>query len=203
MIPVRRHLYAAAAALMLGTALAGCASHEPLTSYYVLTSDASGDVRSGTQAGIHGTRIFIRRVEIPGYLQTTKFTSRHADDQVEYSTTALWAEPLDQGIANAVGSAMNRTSRVTAVGVVGGGVPPARDYDLKIAVERFEGDDKGEVALVATWSLFAPESSTPLMTRRSRFVQTGWKYGDEPGLAKLMAQDLSELGSEIARSCPR
>ena len=166
----------------------------------MLGSDASSGARNGTQAGVHGVRVFIRRVDIPGYLQTTKLTSRHADDQLDYSTGTQWAEPLDQGIAGAVASAVNATSRATVVGVVGGGVPPARDYDLKIAVERFEGDDKGDVVLLATWSLFAPESSTAILTRRSRFVQTGWKYGDYPALVRLLGTDITQLGAEIARS---
>ncbi len=198
MIYLRRLCYAALP--LLGTLLSGCASRQALDSYYVLTPDASAGARSGTQAGIRGTRIFIRRVDIPGYLQATKLVSRHADNQVEYATSAQWAEPLDQGIAGAVASAAGRTARATVVGAVGGGVPPARDYDLKIAIERFEGDDKGEVILVATWSLFAPESSTPVLTRRSRYEQSGWKEGDYPSLAKLLGEDVAALGAEIARS---
>jgi uncharacterized lipoprotein YmbA len=181
--------------------LAGCASHEPLPRYFVLTSDASATgTRSGTQGGIHGARIFIRRVDIPGYLKTTKLASRRADNQIEYSTAPQWAEPLNEGIADAVANAIDRTSRATVVGVIGGGIPPAREYDLKIDVERFEGDDRGDVVLLATWSLFAPESSTPVLTRRSRFVQSGWKYGDYAGLAKLLGVDVTQLGAEIARS---
>ncbi len=187
----------------LGLLAAGCASHEPLTSYYVLTPDAAPGAKSGTQAAIHGARIFIRRVDLPGYLQGTRLATRQADNQVVYASTAQWAEPLSQGIADAAASALNRTTRVTVVGVVGGGMPPARDYDLKIDVERFEGDDKGEVVLQATWSLFEPESSTPVLTRRSSFVQTGWTFGDYPTLAKLLGEDVAELGAEIARSVHR
>jgi uncharacterized lipoprotein YmbA len=185
---------------VLGLLVAGCASHEPLTTYYVLTQDAAAGAKSGTQAGIHGARVFIRRVDLPGYLQGTRLAARRADNQVVYSPTAQWAEPLSQGIADATAGAMDRTARVTVVGVIGGGIPPAREYDLKIDVERFEGDDKGAVVLLATWSLFAPESSTPVLTRRSRFVQTGWTYGDYPALAKLLGEDIDELGAEIARS---
>jgi uncharacterized lipoprotein YmbA len=198
MMPRRHSLPACLglAALLLG----GCASREPLTSYFVLTPDASAAAQSGTQAGIHGVRIFIRRVDIPGYLQSNKLATRHADTQVQYADTAQWAEPLNQGIADALGSAIDRTPRMTVVGVIGGGIPPARDYDLKVNVERFEGDDKGQVILVATWSLYAPESSAPMLTRRSRFVQNGWTAGDYPALAKLLGADVSALGAEIARS---
>ena len=186
-------LIAATGAILCG----GCASHEPLARYFVLTSDAAAG-GAGPAGG--GVRVFIRRVDIPGYLQTTKLASRRAENQVQYSTQELWAEPLSDGIAQAVGSAMDRSSRVTVAGVIGGGIPPARDYDLKIDIGRFEGDDHGEVVLVATWSLFAPESATPLLTRRSRFAQSGWKYGDYPGMARLLGLDLGELGAEIARS---
>ena len=198
MIPSHRSLPALAGACTL--LLGGCASHEALTSYFVLSPETSAAASSGTQPGVHGVRVFIRRVSIPGYLQSNKLASRHADTQVQYADTAQWAEPLNQAISDALGSAIDRTARMTVVGVVGGGVPPARDYDLKVDVERFEGDDKGQVILTATWSLYAPESSTPLLTRRSRFVQSGWTDGDYPGLAKLLGMDVDALGAEIARS---
>ena len=195
---VRRLLCAALP--FLGLLLAACATRAPLDRYFVLTSEAPTGAPNSPTSGVHGARVFIRRVEIPGYLQSTKLVSRHADNQVDYAATSQWAEPLDQGIAAAVASAMDRTGRATVVGMVGGGVPPARDYDLKIEVERFEGDDKGEVVLAATWSLFLPESSTPVTTRRSHFVQSGWKYGDYPALANLLGADVTELGAVIARA---
>ena len=188
-----------AAILFSWLLLNACATREPLGRYFVLTSEPSPGEPNGSQS-VHGARIFIRRVDIPGYLLSTKLVSRHADNQVEYATTAQWAEPLDQGIAAAVANAIDHTARATVVGAPGGGVPPARDYDLKIDLERFEGDDKGDVVLGATWSLFLPESSTPVMTRRSRFVQTGWKYGDYPALAHLLGADVTELGHVIARA---
>ncbi len=196
----RRRFLAAALLGGLGLLLAGCASHEPLTSYFVLTSAASAGTKGGSPAAVQGQRVFIRRVDMPGYLQTTSLASRRTDNQIEYAPTAQWAEPLSEGVAHAVAQAMDGTSRATVVGVIGGGIPPARDYDLKIEVERCEGDDQGEVVLLTTWTLFAPESATPVLTRRSRFVQNGWKYGDNPGLAKLLGLDLNALGAEIARS---
>lgn len=182
---------------VLTAVLAACSSHEPLTSYFVLTPDAAATAPA--KAG-RGPRVFIRRVDLPGYLQTAKLASRRADQQVQYAPTAQWAEPLNEGIGHALANAIDGTARATVVGVIGGGIPPTRDYDLQIDVQRFEGDDRGEVVLAATWSLFAPETPTPVLTRRSRFVQTGWKYGDYAGLAKLLEQDLAELGAEIGRS---
>ena len=197
-LPLRRLLHAAVP--LVGILLAGCATHESLTSYFVLTANPPASAVSGTQAAVHGVRVFIRRVDVPGYLQTTKLTTRLGENEVRYSPTAQWAEPLNEGITHAVENAIGRSSRVTVVGVAGGGVPPERDDDLKIDIERFEGNDHGDVVLVATWSLYAPESSAASVTRRSRFVQTGWHYGDYPALARLLGIDLNELGAEIARS---
>ena len=119
--------------------LGGCASHESLPTYYVLTPAAAARPASGNHSG---ARIFIRRVTLPGYLDSTRIASRRENDQIEYSPTAFWAEGHREGFGRALADALARRPGVGAVSAPPLGIPPARDYDLVVEIERFEGDDQ-------------------------------------------------------------
>ena len=202
MKPRFRSLIPGCAGLLALMVLGGCASHEALPSYYVLTPGPAASPPTAA-AGHRGTRIFIRRVTLPGYLQPTKIASRRADSQIEYSATALWAEGLREGFGHALAEALSRRPNIGAVSAPPLGVPPPRDYDLVVEVERFEGDDHGEVVLAVRWQLYLPESSAPLLSRQSRFARSGWTYGDEAGEARLLGMDVQDLAVQIGQRAKR
>jgi uncharacterized lipoprotein YmbA len=200
MIRFCRRLIQMPVVLLVLAWLGGCASHEALPTYYVLTPPAAA---GPTTARIHGTRVFIRRVTIPGYLQTTKLASRLADSEIDYSPTARWAEPLAEGISHALADALSRQPEIGSVSTPPLAVPLARDFDLAINIESFEGDEHNEVILAVRWQLYRQESAAPLVSRQYRFVQTGWTYGDEAGEARLLAGALQELGVQIGQAVRR
>ena len=177
-------------------AVAGCASHEALPSYYVLTPAETADSVTGNH---RGTRIFIRRVTLPGYLESTSIASRRANNQIEYSSTAFWGEGHREGFGRALADALSRRPGIGAVSAPPLGIPPQRDNDLVVEIERFEGDDHGEVVLTARWQLYLPESAVPILSRESRFVQTGWTYGDEAGQARMLSTNVQELAAQIGQ----
>ncbi len=189
-----RSLCALGALLLLG----GCASREPLPEYYVLTPP--GAAASGST---HGIRVFIRAVNVPGYLNTAKLVSRRGATQIEYAPAARWSENLGEGIKRALMASLAQQPGIGAVSATPYGIPPARDYDLTIDVQRFEGDDAGNAAATLRWTLFRPESGDPIVSRVSRQARAGWKYGDYPTMANLLSADLAAAGAEIARGIRR
>lgn len=180
--------------LIFAASLTGCATRERLPSYFVLTSNHAD--ASASHSG--GTRIFIRRVDIPGYLQETHLASRRADNQIEYAPTALWAEPLASCISDAVSEGLNSRPGLAVVDASVGGVPPSRDFDLQISVERFEGNDRGEVRLRASWTLYAPQSDTPIRTGHEDLAKAGWTYGDYPNMAALLGAAVHDFSDQLA-----
>jgi uncharacterized lipoprotein YmbA len=174
--------------------LVACASKEPLTRFFVLTSPNqaySPVARSGP------SRVFVRRVEVPAYLSRLSLASMTSTNQVLYSSSARWAESLDQGIARAV--ADDLTARgIKAVAYQPAGPVPPHASEVGIRVLRFEGLATGQVILSANWQIFSAGSDVPNVSRATNIELSGWTPGDEPRMATLLAEAVSEMAARIA-----
>jgi uncharacterized lipoprotein YmbA len=120
--------------------------------------------------------------------------------EVEYSVTARWAEPLDQGISRAVADALNQNSGFRAYSFSPAGPPPPHNYDIRIRIERFEGNDNGKVTLQARWEVTTIDSSEAIATRKVHLQRGGWLPGDYAGLVRLLTDEISVMSRQIARS---
>jgi uncharacterized protein len=175
----------------------GCAAKEPLTSFYVLGQpQKTRSVRGG------GTGVFVRRVEVPTYLAKTGLVTMKGGIQVQYSVDARWAEPLDQGISRAVADALSQNSGLRAYSFSPGAPPPPHNYDVWIRIEKFEGNDNGEVTLQARWEVTTTDSSEAIASRKVFLKRNGWQPGDYAGLVRFLSQEISEMSRQIARSIP-
>jgi uncharacterized protein len=195
----RKHIFRALAVSLIGLYLIGCAAREALPNYFLLTHGSAGRTRSG-QSG--GTGVFVRRVDVPAYLAKGRLVTLKGGIQVEYATTAGWAEPLDQGVARAVAEDLNRSSRIRAYGFSPESPLVDHKYEVWIRLERFEGNDNGEVVLRARWAVSNADSSEPIASRTVDIRRHGWQPGDYPGLVRLLSEELAEMSREIARSIP-
>jgi len=173
----------------------GCAAREPLTSFYVLGQPQKARSMSGDS-----TVVYVNRVEIPTYLAKTSLVTMKGGIEVQYSATARWAEPLDQGISRAVAGALSQNSRLRAYSFSPAAPPPSRNYDVRIRIEKFEGNDDGEVTLQARWEVTTADSSEAIASRKVILRRSGWQPGDHAGLVRLLSQEISEMSRQIARS---
>jgi uncharacterized lipoprotein YmbA len=120
--------------------------------------------------------------------------------EVDYSVTARWAEPLDQGISRAVADALNQNYGFRAYSFSPAAPPPPHSYDIRIRIERFEGNDNGEVTLQARWELTATDSSEAIATHKVNIHRSGWQPGDYAGLVRLLTDEIGEMSRQIGRS---
>jgi uncharacterized lipoprotein YmbA len=176
--------------------LVSCATREPLPSFYLLTGTGSRTPSSG------GTVVFVRRIQVPTYLTTTGLATMKNGIEVQYSATQRWAEPLDQGLSRAVAENLSRNSRIKAYGFSPGASPVNHSYDVSIRLERFEGNDHGEVVLRAHWSISSAGSTEPISSRAVDIRKGGWKPGDYPGLVRLLSKEVTEMSHQIASAIP-
>jgi uncharacterized lipoprotein YmbA len=122
--------------------------------------------------------------------------------EVQYAVTERWAEPLDQGLARAVAEDLTRNPRIRAYGFSPGAPPADHSYDVWIRIERFEGNDNGEVVLRAHWSVSSTGSSTPIAGQTVDLRRRGWQPRDYPGLVRLLSDEVAEMSRQIARAIP-
>ena len=172
---------------------------EPLPSFFLLSNSSAGRNRS-RQSG--GTGVFVRRVDVPSYLATGRLVTMKGGIQVDYAATARWAEPLDQGLARAVAEDLSRNSRIRAYAFSPGAPPVDHRYDVWIRLERFEGNDHGEVVLRARWSISGADSSVPITARTVDIRRSGWRVDDYPGLVRLLSDGVAEMSRQIAGAIP-
>jgi uncharacterized lipoprotein YmbA len=198
---LKRYLHLrSSACLLIGLLLLfGCATKEPLPNFFVLTGSASRTVRARSSGG---TVVLVRRVEVPSYLAKTSLVTMRGGIEVEYSATQRWAEPLDQGLSRALAEDLSRNPRIRAYGFSPGSPPVDHSYDVWIRLERFEGNDNGEVVLRARWSVSSAESSIPIAARTVDIRRQGWQPKDYPGLVRLLSAEVIEMSRQISQAIP-
>ena len=122
--------------------------------------------------------------------------------EVQYAATERWAEPLDQGLSRAVAENLSHNSRIRAYAFSPGAPPVDHRYDVWIRLERFEGNDKGEVVLRGRWSISGGGSSGQITARTVDLRRRGWQPGDYPGLVRLLSEEVGDMSRQIARAIP-
>jgi uncharacterized lipoprotein YmbA len=179
--------------------LTSCATREPLPNFFVLTGTGSRAARTHTSGE---TVVLVRRVEVPSYLARTSLVTMMGGIEVKYSATQRWAEPLDQGLSRAVAEDLSRNSRIRAYGFAPEAPSVDHRYDVWIRLERFEGNDNGEVVLRARWSISSSGSSSPISSRTVDIHRNGWQPGDYAGLVRLLSEEVAEMSRQIAQAIP-
>jgi len=179
--------------------LISCATREPLPNFFVLTGTGSRAVRAHATGE---TVVLVRRVEVPTYLAKTSLVTMVGGIEVKYAATQRWAEPLDQGLARAVAEDLSRNTKIRAYGFDPGAPPVDHSYDVWIRLERFEGNDNGEVVLRARWSISSAGNSSPITSRTVDIRRNGWQPGDYAGLVRLLSEEVTEMSRQIAQAIP-
>lgn len=184
--------------LAAALALAGCTSIADPTKYYLLAPAAPAARPARPAAADPGPAVGVGPVLVPGYLDRTQVVTRGGGDEVDVSMYHRWAEPLESGIAQ--GLADDLAARLGTERIV---VFPWRgtaariiDYQVAVAVVRFDGTLGKEVTLDARWRLVGKDGRE-IALKRSTITQpvSGAGY---PPLVAAMNQALSGLGREIA-----
>jgi uncharacterized lipoprotein YmbA len=178
-----------------GILFVSCATKEPENRFFVLTQPGDTGMRHAK-----GISVFVRRIEVAPYLARTNLVEMRGGNQPVYAPTARWAEPLDQGVARAVADSLRRSFGFQAYGFSPGGPPPEHSYDVTIRLERFEGNDNGDVVLVARWGISGSGSAASDTSHTSEIHRTGWQPGDYTSLARLLSEEVDELGRRIGRA---
>jgi uncharacterized protein len=183
--------------------LSSCAVTDP-TQYYTFGQRGSAGSKASASpappdvSGTRGVGIGVGPVIVPSYLDRIQIVTRTDTDQVELSTFHRWAEPLPDGIARILAEEIGTrvpTERVVTFPWRG---VTARDiqYQVVVAVLRFDGRLGGDVTLDTRWRILGKDDAE-LAFGRSTVVEATGNPGFEPMVA-AMTRALVSLGEEIA-----
>src|SRR5258708_32285801 len=128
--------------------LLGCATTEPLPTYFVLTAAGVSAKPVRPPATVRG---YVRRGEVPAYLNRTNLASMNGNE-VRYSPTPLGALSLDQTISLGIAWNLNRAGMPAAAIRPAFTVPP-HTYEVAVHITHFEGHENGDVLLSGSWQI--------------------------------------------------
>src|SRR5262245_35504191 len=176
------------------------------TQYYTLGLAPAGGATSIAKAAIPGAglpasapvSIGVGPVILPAYLERPQIVTRSTADQVEISTFNRWAEPLEDGIARVLGEEIGATVPTERIATYPwrGVTSRAIQYQVVVAVLRFDGRPNGDVVLDARWRILGRDGAE-MAFRRSTITEPASAPGFVPMIA-AMTRAVAVLGREIA-----
>lgn len=189
-------------AALAGLALAGCnvlpQPQQDLTRYFVLTAPT----RAAAGAGAPGAlRLGLKQVELADYLQTRDIVVRSGPNELALQDYARWAEPLQAGIARALGARLLEDPGVASVATPPFPLGAARDYDVSVQILHCEGESGA--ALFAARVEIASAADGRVVSRLVYVApREKWNGSDYGRLAALLSDDVAGLGADILSALP-
>lgn len=176
--------------------LSACGTSQP-TKYYLLSAGAPDTARLPAQREL---TIGVGPIILPPYLDRREMVSRSSSNELNVAIYHQWAEPLQENFSRVIGEDLGRrlaTDRIVRL-------PLKRslrksvviDYQVAIAVRRFEKAPDGSVVLNARWTILDNDKHE-LLLRRSDYTQVP-AAEDYAAQAAAQSQVLGRLSEEIA-----
>jgi len=163
----------------------------PVARHFVLTP-----ITNEPPSQISGALIIgINRVRIAPYLFDTSFAIRRGHNEIDYSSQALWAERLDNGIQRVLASnlaALLPTDKIRLTAWRSEDV----SIEVHVAIEQFDVDADGRGVLIAWWRLLAPGGEKTVMDGNFRLSQDGPTPEKDPAGS---VATLSQLAADFSR----
>lgn len=177
----------------VGVLLSGCGSGGPLPATYVL-GDAAPAVNSD-QSVVGRNVVYVQRVLVPDYLDTTDIQTRQAANELKPSKTGRWGERLSLGITGA----FTRTlARLLPNDVVTAERPLDTAWrQVLVNVETFEPRSDGSVVLVARWQVIDGGGHGTLAGERLSQTDQAGGTGDAAVVA-AMSRLVDQLAARVA-----
>lgn len=189
---------ARAASLALAVALSAACSNpftaerEP-TNFFVLTALPQAQTQAPQTR--NGPIIGVVPVRLPDYLNHNVIVTRESDNELVLAKFNEWAAPLSANITSVLTENLSMLAGTDRVTTIPSNV--ATDREVSVEIINFERDAKGDVVLLARWTIVGDSGRRLLAMRRSGFRAEGvpMEYG---AIAGAMSQLLGELSRDIA-----
>ena len=190
------------AALLLGlvASCVGCSILSPQpdrSKFFVLTpvTRESGRAHDGLTLGIGP-------VLLPSYLERPQVARRSGANQLAVSADRLWAEPLELGFRRVLAQDLTQVLGAVEIFQYPWATGIRVEYQIPIAIERFEADEHGAVSLTARWGIRRPGHKDVLLSRESQITERAHDKSTAAVVA-AMSEAVGALSDEIAAGLRR
>jgi uncharacterized lipoprotein YmbA len=192
-----------AAALLLCTILAACATSEP-SRFYTLTPQPPGQAEpaAGAPARQAPLNVALSPVQVPRYLDRPQLVTRSDANTLELAEFDKWSEPLSDMIGRVLAEDLSRRLAGARVFLlpVRQAVPIERIVDIQVM--RFDADAAGLVTLHARWQAFS-EGGRKLLQAEETLVSEPAAQAGKTAVVAAMSRALSRLAADVAEELSR
>lgn len=178
--------------------LAGCSILKPQVDrsrFYVLTATASRAASAESRAP-NDLTIGVGPIKFPDYLDRSQLVTRLGPNRVAFSDLARWAEPLDHNFSRVLIENLVRLLNTEEIVSLPSFVLLSLRYEVPIEVQRFEGDEEGNVELVARWAIRSRTAGKLVHTAESQITETGGPETED--VVAALSRAAAKLSEEIA-----
>lgn len=192
----------AASLVLVLLATAGCSSAPPPTLYLLKAADLAAASDRRPAKAPPRLAVALGPVTVPDYLDRTEIVRRATDNRLALADNERWAEPLRAGLQRVLTAdlAVGLGSGIWVTGGTDRSSPV--DIEIPVAIEAFEPDASGQVALVATWEVRWSRTDHPGLRDRTRYQHAAAGAGTE-AQAAAMSADVADLAADLAAAVAR
>ena len=196
-----QRIFVQAVAVTLGIAMllqVGCAGRSKSSSFYVLSPVAD------TEFGIKNTSgessdisIGISPVSLPKYLKKSQIVTRTGNNELHLAEFDRWAGKIEEDIGSVI--AENLTYFLSTDNVLSYPSMEAidLDYNVKLAISRFDGSLGGQMELVARWAIFDGDGNSLYGVKATHIIEPT-KGGGYADMVAAQSRALASLSRELA-----
>ncbi|MDI2112890.1 PqiC family protein [Commensalibacter nepenthis] len=176
--------------------LMGCAA--PSLQYYTLTEgNIAPKPAQAFNAANNASVIYIARVTVPDYLNTTDITTR-TGTELNHSVNGRMSSILSVGATGLITNLLTDKNPHLWITDEAPASPPA--YQVRVNIRRFdlqaEANKIGNLTLEASWSIIPQNDKAPVQKQRTNFVVQGSIQTDND-IVKLEQNALTQLTNNI------
>jgi len=176
----------------------GCSPLAPKPDYsklFVLSpiSDAAGTTSPESTSHLV---IGIGPIDFPGYLKRPEVVTRASPNRLDVSPLDRWGEPLDKNFGRILGENLARLLSTDHIEQYPWSSKAEVDYQVEVAVQRFETSADNEPQLEARWTIKDGASGKELYAAQARVATPGGT--DESAIPAILSADLGNLSRDIA-----
>lgn len=177
--------------IILLLSLTACGS-SPKTYFYTLNAeDATKEIIQDKKN--NNLSVGVWQVTLPSLLDRSEMVTRNGQYGIEVADFHKWAGGLAGNITQLIGSELNHRLRTNRVVVSPWLSYIKHDYQIRVQINRLDGELGGEMVMNGIWSLFNARGRKELLREAFLFKTTanGKKYSDMAAAFSSLTKKLS------------
>jgi uncharacterized protein len=197
-------LILAQTALALGLSAYGCSvlsPQEDTSRYFVLVPVADSTAGTPNGGGTAQTKIGLRPIEVPGYLDRPEVITRLSATEFAVSSTDRWGEPLDASVARVLAQDLSENLTNSEVVPFPWSKKAQLDYTVSVQFSRLEKTADGKAVVQATW-MIRSGLDNKLVQKATTTVERS-AGSDQRSASEALSKGIDQVSRDIAAALER